>query len=48
MYGKATMADLWECVGEVVIAETHMAQQGAFGGVRCSHSQSNLSGYVRS
>jgi hypothetical protein len=37
MCGEATMAEPCEGVGEAVMAETHKAQDGASGGVRCSH-----------
>jgi hypothetical protein len=34
---KAVMAELCEGVGETMMAETHEAQEGVSGGVRCSH-----------
>jgi hypothetical protein len=37
MCDEATMAELWEGVGEAAMAKTHKAQEGASGGVRCSH-----------
>jgi hypothetical protein len=37
MRGEAVKVEPWEGVGEVVMAETHKAQEGASGGVRCSH-----------
>jgi hypothetical protein len=37
MCGEAVMAELWEGVGEAVMAEPHKAQEGASGGVRGSH-----------
>jgi hypothetical protein len=37
MFAEATMAKPGEGVGEAAMAETHKAQEGAFGGVRCSH-----------
>jgi hypothetical protein len=33
------MAESWEGVGEVVMVETHKAQEGASGGERCSRSR---------
>jgi hypothetical protein len=33
IFGKATMAELWEGVGKATMAETHKAQEGASGGV---------------
>jgi hypothetical protein len=46
MCGEAVMAEPWDGVGEVVMTETHKAQEGTSGGVRCSHWWLNLSGYV--
>jgi hypothetical protein len=37
IFGEAAMAELWEGVGKAVMAGTHKAQEGASGGVRCSH-----------
>jgi hypothetical protein len=37
MFGGVAMAKLWDGVGTTVMAETHKAQEGAFGWVRCSH-----------
>jgi hypothetical protein len=37
MRGEAAMAESWEGVGKVVMVGTHKAQEGASGGVRCSH-----------
>jgi hypothetical protein len=37
IFGEAAMAELWEGMGKVVMAGTHKAQEGASGGVRCSH-----------
>jgi hypothetical protein len=37
IFGEAAMAELWECMGKVAMAGTHKAQEGASGGVRCSH-----------
>jgi hypothetical protein len=37
MFSEATMAESWDGVGKAAIAETHKAQEGASGGVRCSH-----------
>jgi hypothetical protein len=37
MFGKAVMAEPWDGVGKAAMAETHKAQEGAFGWVRCSH-----------
>jgi hypothetical protein len=37
MCGKAVIAESWGGMGEAAIAETHKAQEGASGGVRCSH-----------
>jgi hypothetical protein len=37
MFDEAVMAELWECMGKAMMAKTHKAQEGAFGGVRCSH-----------
>jgi hypothetical protein len=37
MCGEAVMAESWEGVGEAVMAATHKTQEGASGGVRCSH-----------
>jgi hypothetical protein len=34
---RAMMAELCEGVGETTMAETHEAQEGVSGGVRCSH-----------
>jgi hypothetical protein len=35
MFIDVVMADLWEGVGKVAMAETHKAQEGDFGWVRC-------------
>jgi hypothetical protein len=40
------MVEPWDGVGEVAMTETHKAQEGTSGGVRCSHWWLNLSGYV--
>jgi hypothetical protein len=37
MCSEAAMVEPWEGVGEAMIAKTHNAQEGASGGVRCSH-----------
>jgi hypothetical protein len=37
MFSEAVMAELWVGVGKVAIVGTHKAQEGASGGVRCSH-----------
>jgi hypothetical protein len=37
MFSEAVMAEPWDGVGKAVMAGTHMAQEGASGGVRCSH-----------
>jgi hypothetical protein len=37
MLGEVVMAEPWDSVGTVVMARTHKAQEGASGGVRCSH-----------
>jgi hypothetical protein len=37
MCSEVVMAELWDGVGEAVIAGTHKAQEEASGGVRCSH-----------
>jgi hypothetical protein len=37
MFGDVTMAELWDGVGKSVMAGTYKAQEGASGGVRCSH-----------
>jgi hypothetical protein len=37
MFGEAAMAEPWVGVDKAVIAGTHNAQEGASGGVRCSH-----------
>jgi hypothetical protein len=37
MFSEATMVEPWDGVGTAVMAGTHMAQEGAFGWVRCSH-----------
>jgi hypothetical protein len=37
MFGEAVMAEPWDGVGTTVRAGTHMAQDGAFGWVGCSH-----------
>jgi hypothetical protein len=39
MFGEATMAEPWDGVGIGAMAITHMAQEGAFGWVRCSRWQ---------
>jgi hypothetical protein len=43
MFGEAAMAEPWESVGKVAMAETHKAQDGASGGVRCSHTSGEIS-----
>jgi hypothetical protein len=48
LFGEAAMAELWDDVGTTAMAETHKAQEGAFGWVRCSHWRLILSGYVTS
>jgi hypothetical protein len=35
MFGEATMDKLWGGMGTAVMAETHKAQEGASGWVRC-------------
>jgi hypothetical protein len=37
MFGEAMLAKPWDGVGTAVMAETHMAQEGASRWVRCSH-----------
>jgi hypothetical protein len=37
MFGEATMAEPWDGVGKVAMDGTLEAQEGASGGVRCSH-----------
>jgi hypothetical protein len=37
MFGEAVMAEPWDSVGTATMARTHKAQEGASGGVRCSH-----------
>jgi hypothetical protein len=37
MHGEATMAGPWEGVRKAAMAGTHKAQEGASGGMRCSH-----------
>jgi hypothetical protein len=37
MFGEAAMAEPWDGVGKAAMAETHKAQEGASGWVRCSH-----------
>jgi hypothetical protein len=37
IFGEVALAEPWECVGEAAMAETHKEEEGAFGGVRCSH-----------
>jgi hypothetical protein len=37
MFGEAAMAEPWDSVGNVVMARTRKVQEGASGGVRCSH-----------
>jgi hypothetical protein len=37
IFGEAAMAELWDGVGTATMARTHKAQEGASGGVRCSH-----------
>jgi hypothetical protein len=37
MCGQAAMVEPWEGVDEAAMAEIHKAQEGASGGVRCSH-----------
>jgi hypothetical protein len=39
MCGEVTMVEQWEGLGEASMDETHKAQEGASGGVRCSHWQ---------
>jgi hypothetical protein len=39
MFGEAVMAESWDGVGKAAMAETHKAQEGASGWVRCSHWQ---------
>jgi hypothetical protein len=36
MFGEAAMVEPWDGVGKAVMAETHKAQEGAFGCMRCS------------
>jgi hypothetical protein len=38
-FGEAAMAEPWDGVGTTVIDGTHKVQEGASGGVRCSHWQ---------
>jgi hypothetical protein len=37
IFGEAAMAEPLVGVGKAVMAATHKAQEGASGGVRCSH-----------
>jgi hypothetical protein len=37
MFGEAVMAESWVGVGKAMMDRTHKAQEGASGGVRCSH-----------
>jgi hypothetical protein len=37
MFGEAAMAKPWVSVDKAAMAETNKAQEGASGGVRCSH-----------
>jgi hypothetical protein len=37
IFGEAAMAEPWDGVGEATMAKPHKAQEGASGGVRCSH-----------
>jgi hypothetical protein len=37
MFGEAVMAESCEGMGKAAMAGTHKAQEGASGGVRCSH-----------
>jgi hypothetical protein len=39
IFGEAAMAEPWDGVGEATMAETHKAQEGPSGWVRCSHWQ---------
>jgi hypothetical protein len=48
MFSEAAIAEPWDSVGTAAMAETHKAQEGASGWVRCSHWWWNLSGYVTS
>jgi hypothetical protein len=48
MFGEAMMAESWVGVGKAAMAGTHKAQDWPSSGVRCSHWQQNLSGYVTS
>jgi hypothetical protein len=37
LFCEAVITEPWEGVGKAMMVGTHMAQEGAFGGVRCSH-----------
>jgi hypothetical protein len=39
MFSEVVMAEPWDSVGTAAMAGTHKAQEGASGGVRCSHWQ---------
>jgi hypothetical protein len=39
IFSETAMAEPCECVGKAAMAETHKAQEGPSGGVRCSHWQ---------
>jgi hypothetical protein len=39
MFDEAMMAEPWEGVDKAAMDETHKAQEGASGCVRCSHRQ---------
>jgi hypothetical protein len=37
MFGEAVMSKSWVDVGKAAMSGTHKVQEGASGGVRCSH-----------